>query len=169
MNVNTTAIRRVRDSLLARGHSVLPASHHGPESALDVERRDAILRRVEPFAETMYLVMMADSELAEVERQTLVGAFDVLTAGAVGAAELGELLAQFDGNAQRDGSEARLQHIGARLAADREDRETAFTLASVVALADEEVDPRENHMLALVREYFGVSERRAAVLLGSLD
>ena len=38
----------------------------------------AILRRAEPFAETMYLVMMADGDAGEEEQRALAGALQVL-------------------------------------------------------------------------------------------
>lgn len=166
MHIDTDAIRRLRDGLLARA-SEAPADLPGAGPEADPARREAILRRVEPFAETMFLVMMADNEPAAAERQALIGAFDALTAGSIGPEALGALLDRFLADVQREGAEARLQRLGSRLMADRDDRETAFTLAAVVAIADAEVDPRENHMLALVREHFGISDKRAAVLLGT--
>ena len=136
---------------------------------MESARREALLRRIEPFAETMYLVMMAVAESSAVERQALLSALDVLTGGAVDVSDLQALLERFDASAVRDGSEARLLQIGSRLATDREDRETAYTLAAVVALADERVEPGENRVLEWVREYFGVSDRRARALLDSGD
>jgi len=168
MNVNTEVIRRLRDRLLLRERTawpdVAPAAGAQPQG----EPRDALLRRIEPFAETMYLVMMADAESAEVERRALLGALSVLTDGTVDPAELNSLIDRFGASAAREGSEARLQQIGMHLASEREDRETAFTLAAVVAVADERVEPGENRVLEGVQEYFGVSDRRARILLESV-
>jgi tellurite resistance protein len=172
MNINTEAIRRVRDELLRREFSVgaVPEkARSGSSATLDPRQRAAMLRRVEPFAETMYLVMMADSESASVERRAVVAALDLLTGGMVDAKDLQAMLERFDDNAQREGSEGRLMRLGSVLAGDRDDRETAFTLAAVVALADERVELSENRVLDWVREYFGVSRRRAADLLESID
>jgi hypothetical protein len=76
MNIDTDAIRRLRDHLLARAEMPRPAT--GRQST-DPALADAIRRRVEPFAESMYLVMMADGDADAAERKTLTGALDVLT------------------------------------------------------------------------------------------
>ena len=62
----------------------------------------------------------------------------------------------------------RLAQIGSRLCVDADDRETAFSLAAVVALADEAVDVRENAALGWIRKYYGVSQNRAESILGEL-
>jgi uncharacterized tellurite resistance protein B-like protein len=165
MNIDTASIRRLRDSLLSRGQDAAAA----PGTTLPASQREALLARIEPFAETMYLVMVADTDTSAVERLALHSALDVLTGGALQGAELGAMLERFGENLQREGSEARLQRIGARLAMDREDRETAWTLAAVVALADGQVEPGEHGLLEWVREYFGISDRRARALLEVVD
>lgn len=169
MNVNTEVIRRLRDSLLLRERTAQPDVAPITGAQKQGAPRDALLRRIEPFAETMYLVMMADAESAEVERRALLGALSVLTDGTVDPAELNCMIDRFDAGTAREGSEARLQQIGMHFASEREDRETAFTLAAVVAVADERVEPGENRVLEWVQEYFGVSDRRAQILLESID
>ncbi len=164
MNIDTDAIRRLRDTLL---RSEFDTSRRVKSNR--VAQDAAILRRVEPFAETMYLVMMADEESALVERKALVAALGVLADGWLDASEMDAMLDRFEDSAKRLGSEARLEQIGARLSVDRDDREMAFTLGAVVALADDRVDVRENRVLDWVREYFGISPQRVAVLLDNID
>jgi uncharacterized tellurite resistance protein B-like protein len=166
MNIDTDAIRRLRDHLLARAEMPRPAT--GRQST-DPALADAIRRRVEPFAESMYLVMMADGDADAAERKTLTGALDVLTDSRIDQSELEAMLGRFEANARREGSEARLAYIGARLSSDRDDREMAFTLSAVVAMADNRIDVRENQMLEWVSEYCGISERRVAALLEAID
>lgn len=162
MDVDTRAIRQLRDRLLSN-HSVAA----GDDAAGGMS--SAALGRIEPFAETMFLVMSADEHDAEAERQTLTAALNVLTGEALTATELAALLAGFRHNLQNHGREARLASIGARFGADRDDRETAFALAAAVALADEQVDVRETRVLETVREHFGISARRVAEILAALD
>jgi uncharacterized tellurite resistance protein B-like protein len=126
-----------------------------------------VLSRVEPFAETMYLVMIADGDPAPAEQDALAAAFEILTDARVGRAVIDELIEQFRANVARYGIEARLEQIGARLGADRDDREIAWTLAAAMALADDQIDASENKVVAWAQEYFGITDRRARTLADS--
>jgi len=168
MEIDTHAIRRLRDYLL--GHPEPAESATGqPPDATSPWTSSAIARRVEPFAETMFLVMMSDGEPDAAERRALLGALNVLTEGQVSSSVLEAMLDRFTADAEREGIEGRIARLGARLGADQEERETAFTLAAAIALADERVHAHENHTLALIREYYGVSARRMAALLDTID
>jgi len=165
MNIDTDAIRRLRDHLLAH--------HDRQETDATVDsagerQKEAVLRRADPFAETMYLVMIADGKPADVERKALIAAIGILTNSTLGSQDIESMFARFDANADRNGAEARLAQIGSRVCVDPDDRETAFSLAAVVALADEEVLAHENQALGWIRQYFGISQHRAASILGSL-
>jgi len=163
MNIDTDAIRRLRDQLLE--HYDSPGTvDAGQVAAVQVE---ALLRRVDPFAETMYLVMIADGTPADSERRTLVAAIDILTNGALGLVAIESMLGRFEQNLSA-GAEARFAQLGARICADRDDRETAFSLGAVIALADEDVDVSENRALKWIRQYYGLSERQASEILGSI-
>ncbi len=165
MNIDSTAIRRLRDNLLSQARHDPRRSEGNDGTELEL----AVLRRVEPFAETMFLVMMADGDPASVEREALVAALEVLTDAQLRRAEIDAMLDRFQSNVARSGAEARLAQIGAVVCADRDDRETAFTLGAVIALADDRVDVRENRTLEWVQEYFGLSDRRVASLIDAID
>lgn len=164
MDIDTEAIRRLRDALLEEARDQKAGRPDAPE---DVHA--AVLRRIEPFAETMYLVMAADGRRDPTEQAALAGALSVLSDGQLAEQDIQALLETFAERMEAAGAEARIASLGARLSADRDDRETAFALAAVVALADTSVDPRENDVLDWVREYCGVSRRRVAQILGELD
>jgi len=169
MDIDTQAIRRLRDHLLAR----IDAAGDGTESKAGTQHesadtKEAVARRVEPFAETMYLVMIADGQSDSIERRAMSAALDVLAGGQMSAGDIEVMLDRFDESAQRVGTEARLAQIGSRLCADPDDRETAFSLGAVVALADDRVDFRENHALEWIKKYFGVSDRRVAAILDAI-
>jgi hypothetical protein len=163
MDIDTAAIRRLRDALLS--NSTAGASNTGAPSATG----DAVLRRVEPFAETMFIVMVADDHAATSEQQALGAAVGILTDGLVGPDGVREMIDRFRDNLSTFGAESRLARIGASFGADRDDREIAFTLAAAMALADDEVAIGENRTLAWVREYFGISDQRALALIESID
>ena len=164
MNIDTTAIRRLRDHLLAHYDSA-GSGGADPSAASQTE---ALTRRVDPFAETMYLVMIADGTPADEERRALIAAIDILTDGALGPAAIESMIVRFEETASGSGTEARLAQLGSRICADRDDRETAFSLGAVIALADEDVDVNENRALQWIRQYYGISERQAAEILGSI-
>jgi tellurite resistance protein len=62
-----------------------------------------------------------------------------------------------------------LQAIGNHICADRSDRETGFTLAAAVALADDKVVAEESSLLASIAEWFGLSSRRSREILQQFD
>jgi uncharacterized tellurite resistance protein B-like protein len=161
MNVDTDAIRRLRNHLLERaGHLDEP----NPGAIAE-----AMLRRVEPFAETMFLVMSADGEQAQVEHDAMLSALALLTDARLTREDLAGLISRFEENLARHGRPGRLARIGAALGGDQADRETAFALAAAVAVADDRVRIGESETLTLVRECYGISDRRARAILDALD
>jgi tellurite resistance protein len=164
MNIDTAAIRRLRDNLFASIDRQAPNRDSTPSQI-----SGAIRRRVEPFAETMYLVMRADGDSARIEQDALAAAIDVLSDGQLSRLDIASMLVGFAASLEEQGAEGRVAHLGAHVGADRDDRETAFLLGAVVALADDHVDLRENRVLEWIRTYFGISDRRMAALLDSID
>lgn len=79
------------------------------------------------------------------------------------------MLGRFEDRVRQQGLEQCLARIGAGFGSDREDRDTAFTLAAVAALADDRVDVQEHQVLRSVQEHFGLSDRRVTELLGAMD
>ena len=164
MDLDTAAVRRLRDHFLAV--ESMPETATGPLPAAYTE---AVLRRAEPLAETMYLVMMADGQAGDEERRALAGALSVLTQGAVEGEAVGQMFDRFAERLAAVGAYGRLRELGLHLSARPEDRETAFSLGAMVALADDDVDGSESELVALLAEYYGVSDRRAEALLQALD
>jgi Tellurite resistance protein TerB len=162
MNIDTTAIRRLRDQLFSSAGDNPAEAPPSPQIAA------AIRRRVEPFAETMFLVMRADGDSARVEEDALAAAIDVLSDGQLSRADIAAMFGHFAATLLEQGAEGRIAHLGAHVGGDRDDRETAFMLGAVVALADDRVDVREHRVLEWIRTYFGISDRRTAALLDSL-
>lgn len=165
MDIDTSTIRRLRDALVEGG--VLQTSNAGGLQRPASNRSRAAWQRVSPFIETMYLVMLADGHVDASERLAITSAARLLTGDALAESDIGELLDGCESIVREHGVEQRLQAIGARLSADRLDRETAFTLAAAVALADGAVHAAELDLVDSVAEWFGISSKRARELMGS--
>lgn len=164
MDIDTQTIRRLRDALIAGGRVGTVQCEGDPAPG-----REASLTRVAPFVETMYLMMVIDEEHAETENAVIRGAMHTLTHGLLDDAALSAMLAGFAEQRASQGVEARLQAIGNRICADRIDRETGFTLAAAVALADAWVAPEELSLLESIGEWFGLSSRRRREILQQFD
>ena len=165
MDIDTVTIRRLRDGLLAEG--VIERAGSPGEPATTDSRALASKQRVGPFIETMYLVMLADGEADTSERAAIASAARLLTGGLLSDADINELLDRCESGIREHGAVQRLQSIGARLSADRLGRETAFTLAAAVALADDSLHAAEIDLVGSVAEWYGISSRRARELVGS--
>ena len=162
LTIDTAKMQRLRDALLN-----LPAPVGGTEPqtlAVDSDV-EAIIKRFEPFAETLYLTMMIDGESDQQEKNVLYSALHLLSNGALQSAMIDTLLARFANNLAQQGVEYRLQHIGVHLCADKAEREIAFKLAATVALANDTVDDTEQDILTTIAQYYGISSRRMQGLL----
>ena len=161
MNLNTETIIRLRDALIQSGQVAVQSNVTVTTEA----RSSAALKRFAPFAETMYLMMMVDGDADKLELDVIRGAISILTDGLLGNESLDEIFCRCAEVATNHGVEQRLQSIGAHLSADKMDRETAFTLAAAVAIADNEVAEEEAALVRLIAEWYGISERRCEEIL----
>ena len=164
MHIDTQTIRRLRDALMEGGRldSGSPATSNSNAS-------QASMSRVAPFVETMYLVMIADGDQDDDEKAVIRGAMRTLAGDLLDDASFDGLLAACGERLQEQGVEARLQAIGQRICADRVERETGFSLAAAVALADQQVAAEETELLTSIAEWYGVSSRRSHELLRQFD
>ena len=168
LNINTQTIRRLRDALLESGRLDEQPGDINNETKTD-DRSQALMNRVSPFAETMYLTMMADGVAAESEKEAIRGALQVLTQGFLDESMLEKILERCQRLAREQGVEFRLQTLGAQLCADRQDRETAFTLAAAVAMADNQVVDEETSLVDSIAEWYGVSAKRCSEILQQIE
>jgi tellurite resistance protein len=166
MRLDSRTLARLRDELRSRGARVSlppPPAAKPPPGAVDVP---AITERVAPICEALYLLMVADGACDAREQEVLRGTVRALTDGALKTGMIEALLARFAAALEVHGREARLAQVTGQLAADRQDAEAAYMLASVMAIADESPDAREHNLLEELREQLGISPERARVLLG---
>jgi uncharacterized tellurite resistance protein B-like protein len=162
MDIDTGKIRRLRDALVKGGRL---ADDLGDSGVRQDERHRAAVQRVSPMIEVMYLMMAIDGTVGSEERMAIHGAIKLLTDSGVANSELNEMLNEFGALAQQEGVEARLQAIGHRISRDKLDRETAFSLAAAVAMADDQVAEEETLLVRSVADWFGISSQRCDELL----
>lgn len=173
MKIETATIRRLRDALLQSGRApsmVLSSAYATLTRAglLSPEEMSAV-RKVEPVAETMYLMMSVDGHLAPSEQDAIRGALRGLTQELLHSGTIDVMLESFARKVAEQGRDARLREVARAIADDPETTEAAFTLAAAVALADDHVADSENELIRQLAEWLGLDERRAEALLDQLE
>lgn len=128
----------------------------------------AALNRVDPLAETAFLMMAADGSIRESELDAIRGAIRSLTNQQLRSGTIQVMLETYQRNLIEQGREARLREIAEQLAEDSGEAEGAFALAAAVALADDEVCEEEIDFLNQLAEWLGISSDRANQLLDQL-
>lgn len=166
MRLDSTMLARLRDELRQRGARVsLPPPDSAPAVPASADVL-AVMERVAPICEVLYLLMVADHDCDAREQEVLRGTVRALTDGVLKTTVIEAMLARFEAAQDAYGRERRLAQVTAQLSADRQDAEAAYVLASVMAIADERPDERERGMLEELREQLGIPAARARALLG---
>src|SRR4051812_45984555 len=173
MKIETATIARLRDALLLSGRrpSMVVSSAYETltrEGLLTPEEAGSI-NRVEPLAETMFLMMAADGKLAETERDAVRGAIRGLTDNLLRSGTINVMLETYEKRLAESGRDARLHEIAEAIAEDPNEAEGAFALAAAVALADDEISDEENAFINQLADWFGISQVRASEILDQLE
>ncbi|RYZ05084.1 MAG: hypothetical protein EOO73_20985 [Myxococcales bacterium] len=173
MKLKTATIERLRDALLQSGRrpSVVLSSAYETltrEGLLSPEEASA-LNRVDPLAEAMFLMMSADGEVAESERDAVRGAVRGLTDNLLRTGTINVMMENYAERLRAQGRDARLQEIASEIAEEKGEAEGAFALAAAIALADDEVTEEENAFINQLAEWFGIAPERAGELLDQLE
>jgi uncharacterized tellurite resistance protein B-like protein len=169
MKIDSKTLGRLRDALLAEGRRptlvLSPAYAQLTRDGLLTQRETDALRRVDPIAEAMYLMMAADGDATAAEVDVIRGAIRDLTDNGLRSATIDVMLEGYAANAAREGWEARLAIVAGGLAEETRDAETAYTLVAAVALADAEVTLEENELIDRLAELLGLTDERCCELL----
>jgi tellurite resistance protein len=173
MKIQTVTISRLRDALLQSGRrpSMVASSAYETltrEGLLSPEEVGSV-NRVEPLAETMFLMMAADGTIADAERDAVRGAIRGLTDNLLRTGTINVMLETYEKRLAESGRDARLQEIAEEIAEDPNEAEGAFALAAAIALADDEVTDEENAFINQLAEWFGISDDRAGQILDQLE
>ncbi len=173
MKLKTKTILRLRDALLQSGRrpSFVASSAYETltrEGLLSSEEVGA-LNRVEPLAETMFLMMSADNKVTDTEREAVRGAIRGLTNSGLRTGTINVMLENYQKRLEADGRDERLRQIAETIAEEPTEAESAFALAAAVALADDEVADEENALINQLAEWFGITPERTAEILDQLE
>lgn len=173
MNVKTQTIARLRDALLESGRrpsTVLSSAYEAlTRAGLLTAEETVALSRVDPLAETMFLMMSVDGQVHQTERDAVRGAIRGLTNNVLRTGTINVMLEKYAERLEAQGRDRRLHEIAEEIANDPGEAEGAFALAAAVALADGEVDHSENEFINQLADWFGITPERAEQLLDQLD
>ena len=138
------------------------------EGMLSPEEMNA-LNRVDPLAETMFLMMAADGKLEDSERDAVRGAVRGLSDNILRSGTINVMLENYQKRLSEQGRDERLREIADEIAEEPSEAEGAFALAAAVALADDEIADEENAFINQLAEWFGIPQERAAEILDQLE
>jgi len=173
VKLKTRTIERLRDALLESGRrpSVVVSSAYETltrEGLLSPEEI-AALNRVDPLAETMFLMMAADGKLTPDEHDAVRGGVRGLTDDVLRVGTINVMLENYQRRLKAEGRDERLRQIAESISEQASEAESAFALAAAVALADDDVAEEENAFINQLANWFGISPERAAAILDQIE
>ena len=129
--------------------------------------KDLAQPKLEALVELMFLAAYADGEVGAGETKQLAASVESLTDKRIAGADVDALVARVKADLDRDGRDARLASVKARLA-DSHERKLAFELAERVMAADGIVRTSEREMILEVAEALDIDRGEAADLVSEL-
>src|ERR1700709_929835 len=137
MKIQTVTIARLRDALLQSGRrpSMVASSAYETltrEGLLSPEEAGSVTR-VEPLAETMFLMMAADGTIAEAERDAVRGAIRGLTDDLLRTGTINVMLESYEKRLAESGRDERLHEMAEPMAAYPSRTKGALGLAPALA------------------------------------
>jgi tellurite resistance protein len=173
VKLKTRTIERLRDALLESGRrpSVVVSSAYETltrEGLLSPEEITA-LNRVDPLAETMFLMMAADGKLTSGEHDAVRGGIRGLTDDVLRTGTISVMLENYQRRLDAEGRDERLRQIAETISEQASEAESAFALAAAVALADDDVAEEENAFINQLAVWFGIGPERASAILDQIE
>jgi tellurite resistance protein len=173
VKLKTRTIERLRDALLESGRrpSMVVSSAYETLTREGLLSTDEItaLNRVDPLAETMFLMMAADAKLTPDELDAVRGGIRGLTDGALRSGTITVMLENYQRRLDAEGRDERLRQIAEAISEEASEAESAFALAAAVALADDDVAEEENALINQLASWFGISPERSAAILDQIE
>ncbi|MCS6899031.1 MAG: TerB family tellurite resistance protein [Myxococcales bacterium] len=169
VRLTEAALERLRNRLCNQGERpslVLPS---GTPTRADLMEAVQIVTEFGPLCEAMFLVMLADGRVKNVERDVLRGALRAISGNRVRSSHIESMLDAAAKNVAEEGLKARLDDVIARLRETPTRAEIAYVLAAAVAAADDNVAPEEASLLEQLADGLGIDERRANELVNELQ
>jgi len=165
--LSNSTLQRLRDQLRERGQrpSIVLQGVVSPEMAEGL----TIVAEYGALTEAMYLMMSADGEVSNDEREVLRGALRALSSDTIRSVHIESLLDSAAQKVVEHGREARMEEVIAQLKDDPARAEVAFVLASAIAFADNAIADAENDTLNELAEGLGIDDARATELLDGVE
>jgi tellurite resistance protein len=123
--------------------------------------------KLEALVEVMLLAASADGDFSEVERNHFMKSVESLTDGRIAGARLETLITEASVALERDGREARLASVKARLP-EANARRVALSLAIQVTAADGIIRTSERELILETAEALEIDRDEAANLVSQL-
>ena len=158
--------QRIRELIADKGRLSLAPEDPRFDGVCPTPEMAAVLNRVAPIAEALYLVMSADGVCSLDERIALRGALRTITDEELSKPAIRALLDRFDSSFRSAGLKANMSRVAAQLAGDRADSRATLELAAALILSDGEVTDDERHLLEQLAEETGQDPDAAVALLG---
>lgn len=153
---------RLRDR--GRGHKSMLL----PSTAPSVIEAVEFVEEYADICQVAYLMMVADRRVLNVEREVLRGALDIVSGGRVRTAHMDAMLDASARHVAKHGKESLLTRAVESLRVDPVKAETTVVIAAVVAVADEDLKPEEEELLAHLARDLAIDESHATRLLEEL-
>ena len=168
IKIETPAIKSLRERLLETGGA--PSLLAGEPDAAQVRggAQDAVAL-LESTIEAMVIMLAADGQTTNEERDLLRGAVRELTAGGIRSAQIDKIFDASIARIKASGAEARLAAVAEVLKKEVIAAEAAFVLSAAMAFADQEIADSENDTLNTFADLLGLDEVRANELLDELQ
>ena len=163
---NPALTQRVRELILDKGRMPLASLDPRFDELGASPEMSAVLARVAPIAEALFLAMGADGVCTLDERTALRGALRTITDDALSKPAIAALVASFDAALEVEGFDGRLSRVAAQLAGDRAGSLVTLELAAALMTADGYVAPEERDALVNLAEQTGNDPDGALALLG---
>jgi tellurite resistance protein len=166
--LSNSTLARLRDTLRTKGQRpsvVAPSPNMSPDAVEMLQ----ISAEYGALCEAMYLMMSADGNVTDDEREVLKGALRNLSADSLRTSHIDAMLEEAVRQVAEHGREARMREVIHVLHEDKVRAEIAFVLASAIAFADNAIADEENDTLNELAEGLGIDEGRANELLDSVE
>ncbi|HEX7453612.1 MAG TPA: TerB family tellurite resistance protein [Polyangiaceae bacterium] len=124
--------------------------------------------KLEALVEVMFLAAFADGEFSDVEREHFVKSVESLTDGRIAHEKLEALVSEATAALEREGREARLSSVKARLP-DAGSRKVALSLVIQVTAADGIIRTSERELILETAEALEIDRDEAANLVSKLS
>ena len=164
LNLTRAKLDPLRDALRQRGArpSIVAMGTASEQELVDALR---LVEEWGAFVEAMYLMMVADHRVKNVEREVLRGALLLLSDERVRTRHMEAMLDAAMRRVMAEGPEKRLAAVIEALKGNAARAESAVVVAAAIAAADLVIVPEEHALLAALARGLGIDAARAEAIL----